>query len=920
MEDRDSFLRELIRLEGRSCLTTCAGCKTTEVAMYRCDDCLAVDLYCKTCILLQHGNQPVHLVKEWTGAYWVRRSLKELGLTIQLGHSAGETCYLPKIPYADDFVILHSNGIHSVALRFCGCETADTPAQQLLRYRLFPASTQQPRTAATFNLLDEFHLLSLESKISAYHYYNSLSRRVNNSGLSPSKDRYEQFMRMVREWRHLKVLKRSGRGHDPDGVDRTQEGQCAVLCPACPQPGKNIPDDWCKVHKEKQWLYALFVAIDANFRLKRRAISNDKIDPSLSRGWSYFVEELSYKLYLHEHANLRQEKSMCSSHSAVNGVESKSTEGLAATGAGSVCCARHEMKLPCSVGDLQKGERYINMDYLFFSALRNTSIKVFNVSYDIACQWTVHLWERMITLPNPMHLAYNDSKINMLIPKFHLPAHVAECQWKYSFNFIKGMGRTDGEAPERGWSTLNAAASSAKEMGPGHRRDTLDDLIGDGNWKKLIGLGEMIYRKIVEAVPERNDHQEDLREFENSLKERYSTQLSQWRADVVAWENDMSKPNPFEIKSNAVTQASIRLQLARDEIDLPDTALIHTDISPSVLISMGIDLEEQQRRLRADSEKQGIHATDQQKAKLLQRSNGLLRRIEAWTNVQTLYIPSVASLRVKAALNSEQVQRPESFRLWLPSALRRQVPCDVNLEEIEWKLRTGQAHDALEELRQALRSRAYMLRFKDRFLHGQGATTRARNSLKSVDTKVDASAAKYRAAYGALSALSPLLGKVGWATTFRPLEKEDIRSMTHGTEDRPTEGRRRLSWIWLTCGYTDGTQADEGLQDAIRLEWCKARARANRWAEEVELLVEEQRRTLQFLRWQSDWWLERQALIMTDDPALQEGLKAYALRQAALRQDLANHFEHIWRNTQSYIEAGGGISTDNPIAVEYHSG
>ncbi|KAF8440218.1 hypothetical protein L210DRAFT_845871 [Boletus edulis BED1] len=23
------------------------------------------------------------------------------------------------------------------------------------------------------------------------------------------------------------------------------------------------------------------------------------------------------------------------------------------------------------------------------------------------------------------------------IPKFHLPAHVRECQWKYSFNYIK---------------------------------------------------------------------------------------------------------------------------------------------------------------------------------------------------------------------------------------------------------------------------------------------------------------------------------------------------------------------------------------------------------------------------------------------------------------------------------------------------
>jgi hypothetical protein len=49
---------------------------------------------------------------------------------------------------------------------------------------------------------------------------------------------------MVREWRHLKMLKRSGRGHDPAGVKNTQEGECAVLCPACPQPGKNMPSGW----------------------------------------------------------------------------------------------------------------------------------------------------------------------------------------------------------------------------------------------------------------------------------------------------------------------------------------------------------------------------------------------------------------------------------------------------------------------------------------------------------------------------------------------------------------------------------------------------------------------------------------------------------------------------------------------------
>ena len=69
---------------------------------------------------------------------------------------------------------------------------------------------QQPRTAATFSLLEEFHLLSLESKILTYQYYNSLARRIDNTGLFPVKvcihyiqlddnchafqDRYEQFM------------------------------------------------------------------------------------------------------------------------------------------------------------------------------------------------------------------------------------------------------------------------------------------------------------------------------------------------------------------------------------------------------------------------------------------------------------------------------------------------------------------------------------------------------------------------------------------------------------------------------------------------------------------------------------------------------------------------------------------------------
>ena len=160
-------------------------------------------MYCQQCIVSCHEALPLHMLrvslvfhvfgtfynsdKEWTGLYWVRRTLKELGLVIQLGHRPGEQCYLPKAPYADDFVIINSNGIHSVALRFCGCETAGSHLQQLLRFRLFPATTDKPKTAATFSVLEEFHLLSFESKVSVYHYYNALARRNNGAGLSPPK-------------------------------------------------------------------------------------------------------------------------------------------------------------------------------------------------------------------------------------------------------------------------------------------------------------------------------------------------------------------------------------------------------------------------------------------------------------------------------------------------------------------------------------------------------------------------------------------------------------------------------------------------------------------------------------------------------------------------------------------------------------
>ena len=92
----------------------------------------------------------------------------------------------------------------------------------------------------------------------------------------------------------------------------------------------------------------------------------------------------------------------------------------------------------------------------------------------------------------------------------------------------------------------------------------------------------------------------------------------------------------------------------------------------------------------------------------------------------------------------------------------------------------------------------------------------------------------------------------------------------------------------------------------MRIEWCKARARAMRWAEEVELLKEEMRRILQFFEWRAQCWDERgleDALHNVVDDDEREGLFAYAKRQASLCRRLAESFRTSWTDTLALADS-----------------
>jgi len=153
-----------------------------------------------------------------------------LGLKIHLGHT-GVPCKVPG-DFIENFTIVDTSGIHLVDLQCCGCYGSPGASHtriQLLRAGILPATHIRPATGFTFDVLDSFHLLTLQSKVSAYDYYLHLKHKSDNTGTREIKVsgisicgevnlaadltvqyRYKQFLTAVRIWRHLKMVKRAG--------------------------------------------------------------------------------------------------------------------------------------------------------------------------------------------------------------------------------------------------------------------------------------------------------------------------------------------------------------------------------------------------------------------------------------------------------------------------------------------------------------------------------------------------------------------------------------------------------------------------------------------------------------------------------------------------------------------------------------
>ncbi|KAJ7190936.1 hypothetical protein GGX14DRAFT_603100 [Mycena pura] len=737
-------------------------------------------------------------------------------------------------------------------------------------------------------------------KTSAYDFYSILEDMSDSTGLKPP-GRYQVLLRMARQWRHLWLLMGGGRGHDPSGVLGTAAGELAIRCPACPQPGVNLPEGWENAAKEDRCLYVLFLALDACFRLKRRAVSSELKDPGLGTGWAYMVEWGPYRDYLVTVTD-QAEISTCIGLAALDYANTKFSRGYATTGVGMGVCARHEFVQPNGVGDLQAGERYANMDYIFASLLRHLSPLLRKiVSYNIVCQWRKDLKARLEELPLLVRCNLLLSLFRFVIPKLHIKGHKLLCFLLFSLSLVPGSGQTDAEGIERCWASIGGAAASTKVCGPGARADQLDDHWHHWNWTKLLGLPALLRRRIDDARVE----QGRVEQAEN---------VPAWKAMVEAFEEDSTQKNPYEgeVKGKWMTESEVRNKLEEDEErEAAAGRLALHDVGPTAFMVSGLELEDEQRCIRIQAELQRT-STAALKINLRASRRKLERSIEQFRGLQATYTPGalvhLRSLKVASQTPAEEV--PLVLPSALPAARRELGGCVDGLAETERALRDAQCRGTLVRLRRQLNVKARFLIYKKYHSRHQAMNTRSRTLIAQNESKILHESETYQMGWRALCALTP----GGEAALSRRKEKERrarVREEARNAEllsfglrpdddddleddsEEVGESWREMSWIWTLAGTAGVSEQD--LEDALRIEWSKAYSRTRRWREEVRTLGEEQRRIPVSFLHQERVWLNRATAVLVEDGATTaaeaEGMFAYARAQADMYRALAMRAE-----------------------------
>lgn len=252
---------------------------------------------------------------------------------------------------------------------------------------------------------------------------------------------------------------------------------------------------------------------------------------------------------------------------------------------------------------------------------------------------------------------------------------------------------------------------------------------------------------------------------------------------------------------------------------------------------------------------------------------------------------------------------PEKIKLCLPSsfgvvALREAKL--VHLADEEIQLQMGQANDCLEKLRNDLGEKSILYRINKRSSASNRTDTRSKQDIRRVGLKVNKNVRSYHRAFDALSYLDAkdISGK------YKRIAHEDLALSKDITEEnRFGQSSDVLPWFWRIEGVNQSSSEwnDEcewylrvfsicinSLFAVLRVSWMKARARYERWREEIEVVKHEMLWTTLWFKYQGKEWERREM------EASQPGHRAYSAKQ-----------QHLWSSFQRKAEENFQNFLDN---------
>jgi hypothetical protein len=492
------------------------------------------------------------------------------------------------------------------------------------------------------------------------------------------------------------------------------------------------------------------------------------------------------------------------------------------TGVVGIACARHGCFVPNALVDLFKGEQQKNVDFAFLKALTTIGIDPDQgvlMIYDIACQYHIHLKERI------GHLVPPGLTIDQAIDLFHVHAHKDDCFFRFATTFIPGAAVVAGQIIESLWSTLNSISPTARTATLPHRAEILDDHTCDSNHKKMLAVTNDLRTRHMEATAMSSQTEMYYLDVGRTID---PATLATWDTEIKAAEATRHRdirvmdlyaarlPDRLASEPSPVSAAASAAASASAVIDQWMEFALHVEESQSVIIIPNdtltnvcdrIHLQDMVRRLGSNAQESDEQLVKQKrqaltlmlvKLKQLQHNAGVI----ALTSGAEPFVDNENEFdeveeAASAGESAGTIQNPDM------AGVEREVltlPSNGNTTgqavEVEINHRIKQARQQINRLRDIVADISFQYSHVIRGAIRKSVKTTVQKHVKSLHNNLVLHARIYTRCRHRLIALKC---DEHWMRIFRPLRKSDLKASTAILRPNiPGSSTLQLSWIWQT--------------------------------------------------------------------------------------------------------------------------